>query len=293
MKKNLQATLAAVFILFLSVACAGINTSSTQSNGGAHNEKQADAGAAIPALHPKFKSTGLSASWIDPQTGLKISNDMWNCPQTACGTQEIWANSSSEWGVVSQMGKGNQAILTYPAAQRQFSVDGNPAPLADIRELKSTFTESMPTTSGTIAESAYDIWLNDWNTEIMIWVDNQNQNFTTPAVGVTTLNGKQFAVYAVSGTSNGYPRGPFYFVIKNNETSGTVDILAAIKWVEDHGYMSASGAGLNAVDFGWEIASTNGEPESFAVSSYSLSVTGIKLSAGISGRRNSRDREGA
>jgi hypothetical protein len=258
------------------MACSRAATPPAHSNASTADPlAQSNARAASPPSHPKFRSTGLSATWIDPETGLNVSNDMWNCPRPECGRQEVWVNSSSNWGVVSDMAKGNTTVLTYPAVQRKFGANGGPAPLATAQELRSTFTESMPTTSGTIGEAAYDIWLNDWNTEIMIWVDNQHQHFSTPIAGIATINGQKFAVYATQGTSGGYPRGPFIFVIQKNETSGTVDILDAIRWVEHQGYMSASGAGLNAVDFGWEICSTNGEPQYFAVSRFSLFSKGI------------------
>ena len=277
MKKKMQATLIAAFVLLLSMACSRAATPPAHSNARAADPaaQSNNARAASPPAHLNFESTGLSATWVDPETGLNVSNDMWNCPRPACGRQVVWANSSSSWGVVSDMAKGNTTVLAYPAVQRRFGADGNPAPLTNARELQSTFTESMPTSSGTIGEAAYDIWLNNWNTEIMIWVDNQHQGFSTPIAGVATLNGQKFTVYARSGTSGGYPSGPFIFVIQKNETSGTVNILDAIRWVEDQGYMSASGAGLNAVDFGWEICSTNGQEQYFAVSHYSITSEGI------------------
>jgi len=217
---------------------------------------------------------------VDPKTGLNISNDMWNCPQAACGKQEVWANSSGDWGVVSTMAKGNTAVLTYPAVQEQFGANNQPASLANASELVSTFTEAMPTTAGTIGEAAYDIWLNGWNTEVMIWVDNQHQTFYQPLLGTATFNGQQFRIYMDHGVSHGYPSGPFFFVLQHNETHGTIDILAVFHWLERAGYLSATKGGLNAVDFGWEICSTNGVPENFNISHYTLTAKGIQLSAG-------------
>ena len=215
--------------------------------------------------------------WTDPRTGLNVSNDMWNCPQAACGRQEVWANSSGDWGVVSTMAKGNTAVLTYPAVQQQFGANNQPALLANASELVSTFTELMPTTAGTIGEAAYDIWLNDWNTEVMIWVDNQHQVFDRPVLGTATFNGQRFTIYMDHGVSHGYPSGPFFFVLQHNETHGTIDILAVFHWLERAGYLSAAKDGLTAVDFGWEICSTNGVPENFDISHYTLTAKGIQL----------------
>ncbi len=173
------------------------------------------------------------------------------------------------------MAKGNTAVLTYPDVQELFGANNKPASLSNARELQSTFAESMPTTAGTIGEAAYDIWLNNWNTEIMIWVDNQNQKFYVPVAGTALFHGQKFTVYTHPGTSGGYPAGPFDFVLQHNETSGRVDIMAAIWWLERHGYLSAVGAGINAVDFGWEICSTNGAVERFIVSRFSITANGI------------------
>ena len=190
----------------------------------------------------------------------------------------MWANSSGDWGVVSTMAKGNTAVLVYPAVQQQFGAN-QPALLGNASELVSTFTEAMPTTAGTIGEAAYDIWLNDWNTEVMIWVDNQHQTFYQPLLGTATFGGQQFRIYMDHGVSHGYPSGPFFFVLQHNETHGTIDILAVFQWLERAGYLSAAKDTLTAVDFGWEICSTNGVPENFHISHYTLTVQGIQLSA--------------
>ncbi len=273
MRTSISAVAVAVAALLLSPACAASAAASSA------DQKATDpvtAGrAAAPPAHPRWESTALMADWTDPVTGLNVGNNMWNCPQSACGRQEIWANSSSDWGVVATMAKGNTAVLTYPNVQETFGANGNPASLANARELVSTFTEAMPATSGTISEAAYDIWLNNWNTEIMIWVDNEHQRFYIPVRGTVTFGGQKFSVYAYSGTSDGYPTGPFDFVLQGNETSGTANILGAIRWLEQHHYISAQGAGINAVDFGWEICSTGGRPEDFSVSRYTISSQGI------------------
>jgi hypothetical protein len=270
-RKFILSALIATVALLLLAAC-------TETSSLAAPAKPADPPAqpkaSGPPAHPKFESTGLMAEWVDPNTGLNVNNDMWNCPQRACGRQEVWANSSSDWGVVSTMAKGNTAVLTYPAVQEQFGANNNSAPLSNARELRSTFTESMPTSAGTIGEAAYDIWLNGWNTEVMIWVDNQHQTFSQPVMATATFNGQTFTVYRDPGTSKGYPSGPVFFVLNHNETSGTVDILAVFRWLQRSGFLTSS-AGLNAVDFGWEICSTNGVPEYFSVSRYTLSSQGL------------------
>jgi hypothetical protein len=56
-----------------------------------------------------------------------------------------------------------------------------------------------------------------------------------------------------------------------NERSGSVDILAMLTWLQDHGYLPP-GSGLWQIDYGFEICSTGGQPETFAVSHFSISA---------------------
>jgi hypothetical protein len=72
-------------------------------------------------------------------------------------------------------------VLTYPDAsfnsyQLNSADSGYSAPppqyqLNNITALTSDFTESMPQVSDLDAEAAYDVWLNNWATEVMVWVD--------------------------------------------------------------------------------------------------------------------------
>jgi hypothetical protein len=46
---------------------------------------------------------------------------------------------------------------------------------------------------------------------------------------------------------------------------GRVDILAMLTWLEDHKYLKANSS-LEQIDYGFELSSTNGLDETFAVS---------------------------
>jgi len=97
----------------------------------------------------------------------------------------------------------------------------------------------------------------------MIWVDNVGRgNGGARQIGAATIAGRAFTVYQYGG-------GEIIFSLDHNERSGTVDILATLKWLQGHRLVSA-GAQLGQVDFGFEICSTGGKPETFAVSRYTL-----------------------
>jgi hypothetical protein len=57
-----------------------------------------------------------------------------------------------------------------------------------------------------------------------------------------------------------------------SEQSGTVDVLAMLKWLVSSGYLPQD-AGLFKISYGWQICSTGGQNENFQVSSFSITTT--------------------
>ena len=100
------------------------------------------------------------------------------------GAAGLSASSFQNWSVTATDTDPSNApgeVLTYPDAsfnyyQLNTQASGYTAPpaqydLNNITSLTSDFTESMPQNSDLDAEAAYDMWLNDWQTEVMVWVD--------------------------------------------------------------------------------------------------------------------------
>jgi hypothetical protein len=202
-----------------------------------------------------------------------VANNMWGCgsiqpgqPGAACGRQAVTSNGPGDWSVTSDQAAGNTAVLTYPDVQQLFTLtnDTNP-PISGFSAITSSFTEAMNATSGTDAEAAYDIWLNNPNgpDEIMIWVDNHGQTPAGKNKGQVVISGTSYELWSASGTVS---------FVMSNEQSGTVDILTVLHWLQSNGYVGST-ADLSQVDFGWEICSTNGAPETFTISSYTLRDT--------------------
>jgi hypothetical protein len=194
----------------------------------------------------------------------RVINDMWN-PPGAGHPQTIYVDNPGHWQVVSDQPAGNTAVLAYPDVQQIFSLTSNAAaPLSSFKTVVSDFAESMP--NGGDNEAAYDIWLgtasSSFSQEVMIWVDDHRTNPPPgTVVGRPTFFGAKYTVWDASGT--------VYMVRDSNETSGHVDILTMLDWLESNGY-SPAGSGLNQIDFGWEICSTDGKPATFTMSQYDL-----------------------
>jgi len=206
--------------------------------------------ASIPS-NAKWRSSDPFGAWNNG--GYILYNNEWN--KTA-GPQTIWADSFHYWGAESTQAAGNTAIETYPCVQKNF----NNVPVRSFRLIRSGFTESMPAnTSGLDAEAANDVWLNNYKIEVMIWVDNHGQRPSGNVIGHATIFGQRFAVWR-GGTD-------FTFALDHKETTGVTHILASIDWLISHRQIPAS-VTLTQVNFGWEIASTNGKAEDFKMSNY-------------------------
>jgi hypothetical protein len=221
--------------------------------------------------------SGTCGPYSDPNItdadgfNTNVANNMWGCgavqpgqPGAYCGVQTVTSRGPGDWSVTSNQQAGNTGVLSYPDVAQVFTLssDADP-PISAFSSVTSSFTETMNATSGTDAEAAYDIWADNGSSveEIMIWVDNHGQ---TPA-------GNETSSVNIGGTTYQFwNAGDTVSFVRSNEQSGTVDILAVLHWLQSNGYLSAS-ADLGQVDFGWEICSTGGVPETFTVSGYTLS----------------------
>ncbi len=212
----------------------------------------APAFAAVPS-NVKWHSSDPHGTWNN--RGYIVYNNEWN---SSAGPQTIWADSFSHWGAESTQAAGNTAVETYPCVQKNYSQ----VPVSSFRLIRSGFTEAMPaTTTGLDAEAANDVWLNNYKIEVMIWVDNHGQRPSGNVIGHATIFGQHFAVWH-GGTD-------FTFALDHRETSGVTHILASIDWLIAH-HQVPSDATLTQVNFGWEIASTDGKAEDFTVTKYWL-----------------------
>ena len=202
-----------------------------------------------------------------------IANNMWGCgpvqPPAAgafCGVQTLTSHGPGNWSVTSDQKAGNTGVLSYPDVGQVFTRgDDTDPPISAFSAITSSFTETMNATAGTDAEAAYDIWVDSGSNteEIMIWVDNHGQTPAGDDKGSVVIGGTTYELWNADGTVS---------FVRSNEQSGTVDILAVLHWLQSNGYIGST-ADLGQVDFGWEICSTGGAPETFTVSNYTLKDT--------------------
>src|SRR5712691_2289428 len=211
--------------------------------------------AAIPP-HPAWKSSQPFGTW---QNGpFDVYNNEWNTSEA--GPQTIWAFSYHHWGVESTQAS-TTSVKTYPSVQKNY----NDAKYTSLRSLRSTFAESMPSAARLDAEAAYDLWLDNYKIEVMMWFDNHGQRPAGRVVATVHFYGQKFALWKSGSDMYSFK------LVGHRETSGMAHLFSGLRWLVNHGYLSSS-VTLTQVNFGWEIASTNGRPMDFTLSRYSLST---------------------
>jgi hypothetical protein len=199
-----------------------------------------------------------------------VGNNGWACGAdgSACGPQTLTAYSPSKWSVTSNQRAGNTSVLTYPDVQ-QLVVrrNGDARPLSSFSKVRSYYSETMPHNRRTIAQAAYDIWLDQTTgaNEVMIWVDNVNRG----TGGSQVMRHARFGGVRYTLLRYGGPGGELIWSRNRNAQRGRVPILAMLRWLVRNKFESRTTA-IGQIDFGWEICSTGGVPETFRVNNYTL-----------------------
>jgi Glycosyl hydrolase family 12 len=229
------------------------------------------------------QAPGFAAGQQSSSNLLSVNQDPWTGGQ---GPQVLTASQFQQWSVTATDTDPSNApgeVLTYPDASfNYYEVDtaasGYSAPppqydLNNITSLTSEFTESMPQLSNLNAEAAYDLWLNNWQTEVMVWVDTspaKDRNLADDGmtqVGTYVYDGQNFALWRSGSGITGF----YVFLLDHNETSGSVDLKAMLQTLVSLNYIPATSP-LTQIPFGWEISDTGGAPVTFSMSGFEVSL---------------------
>jgi len=175
--------------------------------------------------------------------GYTLYNNIWG---SLAGSQTIWANSSSNWGVWADH-PNTGGIKSYPNAKKVIG-----KPISSISSLTSSYNVTVPSSGA--YNTSYDIWDSGYANEIMLWVNyNGAVGALGSSIGNVTLGGHTWTVYVGSNGANNV----YSFLRTSDSTSGTVNILAILKWLKDtKGYIGNVTVG--DVQFGYEITSSAG-----------------------------------
>ena len=193
-----------------------------------------------------------------------VGQNVWN-PITGWH-QTLQSRNPGNWSVTANMPAGNTAVVSFPNVGQQYYYSNT---LADFRSIYSSFAESMHAVRGTSAEAAFDIWLNDWNNEVMIQHHIINRG-SCPAQATATFGGAG-GVPVQRWNLCKYGSELIWQLTGRGEASGRVNILAMLTWLVSHGYLPHR-SGLTDISYGFEICSTGGHAETFSVSRFTISA---------------------
>jgi hypothetical protein len=206
-----------------------------------------------------------------------VDNDAWSGSH---GPQTLNVCSQSSWDAVSTQPDVQGQVETYP--DTEYDVGGrdngvSTKPISAFNAITSTFAESYPSAGSW--DAAYDLWTNNWANETMVW--NQyagGQAFWYGQGTPVTIGGVQYHFVdngpcepvqcAKGGPGDG---DELMFIMTNQETNGSVDLLSIYKWEVANHYASAADAPTQ-LEYGVEVCSTSGT-ETFPVTGLTFSVS--------------------
>jgi hypothetical protein len=196
-------------------------------------------------------STAQWGTWNNG--GYTLYNNIWG---SGAGSQTIWANSYSNWGVWANH-PNTGGIKSYPNA----SIPVNKT-LSSVTTLKSSFNVTVPSSGA--YNTAYDIWADNNAYEIMLWMNKTGAvGPLGTSQGSVTVGGHTWTVYKGSNGTNAV----FSFIRSSNTSAGTVDIRAIMNWIKTKGWFGNVTVGN--VQFGYEITSAAAGLD-FRTNSYSV-----------------------
>ena len=208
---------------------------------------------ATPAQAAVWQSSDRWGTWSSG--GYTLYNNIWG---SGYGTQTIWANSPSNWGVHADH-PNTGGIKSYPNATRYIG-----RRVSALGTTTSSFNVSVPT-SGVAFTSAYDIWSADNAHEIMLWMNKYGPVGPLGSLQTTTsVGGHTWSIYRGSNGANQV----YSFVRTSNTSSGTVDVRAIAQWIRAQGWFGD--VTIGNVQFGYEITSAAGGKD-FVTNSFSVS----------------------
>ncbi|MFE9723801.1 hypothetical protein ACFYQ5_09440 [Streptomyces sp. NPDC005794] len=172
-----------------------------------------------------------------------LYNNIWG---SGAGTQTIWANSSSNWGVTANH-PNTGGIKSYPNAKKIVN-----KPITSLSSLTSDYNVTVPASGA--YNTSYDIWDTDYDYEVMLWVNHNGAvGPLGTSQGTVSLGGHTWDVYKGDNGANEV----FSFLRTSDSSAGTVNILPILKWIKDtKGWWGDETIG--DVQFGYEITSSSG-----------------------------------
>jgi hypothetical protein len=212
----------------------------------------ASASATGECTSPVFTTSANNGIYSPDHNLWWVYNDAY---KKTAGPQTLKICSEQSWTAVSKQHNHGGGVETYPNSGYYVGgrdANGNPMstkPISSYTSITSTYSEDFPAT-GASYDAAYDLYTNNWGTETMIWNED---------TGAQTYWNTQGRPVTIAGVSYEFDQigAELAFIRKDHNKSGSVDILAVLKWEVANGYARASDVPTQLL-YGVEIVSTTG-----------------------------------
>ena len=225
------------------------------------------AAQAAPCANPEFVTSDPNGMWSDGK--YIVHNNMWNASGYDI-SETLRACSYRNWSVsvTADNSNGDGAVKTYPNVHLDFHdwETGDEPQLSSFSRIRSSWAARTPGVG--IYNAAYDIWLNGvpGEYEVMIWTDNYRQ---VPAGSVVAKGlrwaGVRWRLWATDDNSI------LSLVPARRLKHGTLPLRRMLSYLVREGRVDAD-ATLGQICYGFEVVSTDGQPATFKVKDFSLSV---------------------
>jgi hypothetical protein len=199
-----------------------------------------------------------------------VHNNLWNAASYPgpLGTTKVCNFNSWSHTAVADNSSGDGAVKTYPNVHRDYTTRR----LSSFSVLTSTFAGTAWGTG--IYNVSYDVWLNGYSDELMIWTENHDQRPAGNRVasnlvfsGITwdlwaTSDNSYLALTAPLDSATGRPA--------NRVTgAGTLDLRAMLGYLVSNGRLDADPV-VTQIGYGVEVVSTGGVARNFNVTEFSI-----------------------
>lgn len=220
--------------------------------------------------HPTYKTSDPRGGFGFPNSAVYfIDNDLWNAANYPGTTGTLHVCGYSQWSAVLVASNSSRdgAVKAYPNVHRDYS----DPPLSSFKVLNVSFAGTA--WGRGIYDVAYDVWLNHYKIEVMIWTENHDQlpSGQIVASGVS-ISGHTWDLWQGGG-------GYFAFAAPLDPTtarpgnrvisSGNFDIVAFSNYLIKKGLVPST-AKLTQLDYGVEVVDTGGVPQTFKLTNFQI-----------------------
>jgi hypothetical protein len=208
-----------------------------------------------------FITAGSGHTTYNLSNGYVVDQDEWDGSYNWSANPESLHVCTPQYVYwVIKMANTNTAVHSYPNIHKDYSN----TPLSSFNSLTANFTTSSPHAPNMDYEAAFDVWINRYATELMIFCDNWHQ---APAGSVivnnATIDGHTYDIY-MRGTNQ-----TISYLAHTQYSSGTQNLKLFFNDMISRGWI-ASNSTLAQLDFGFEIVGTNNVRCTFVLSNFQI-----------------------